>query len=126
MITSELFITNFLFAFTVAITAFTYSYILTKPSEVFAWLYKSLNILFKNTERYQRGDDMHPVFKLLIGCEKCVAGQLALWLFIIVCRHTYLQDIISHMIIHILFIHTTIFLTTLIKSIYVKYIEIRG
>ncbi len=123
MIHTELLITNFLFAFTVSITAFTYSYILTQPSEVFSWLYKQLNILFKNSERYQRGDDMHPIFKLLIGCEKCVSGQMALWIYIIICGRNYFNDFVTHLIIHILFVATTIFLTTIIKFIYTKHIK---
>ena len=107
----------------ISITAFTYSHILTRPGELFSWPYKILDIFFKTDDRAMAGLGMHPLFKLLIGCEKCVSGQMALWIFTLLNLHSYPTDVKMYLIAHILFIGITIFFTTIIKSIYLKIID---
>lgn len=110
-------------ALLIAITGFTYSYILTQPGEVFGWLYGKLDALFNTDKRGCKGLGFHPVFKMIMACPKCVSGQMALWIFIILNHEDYLQSFIWHLVFHILFIGTSIFLATLIKSYYQKNIE---
>lgn len=107
----------------IAITGFTYSYILTQPGEIFGKLYLKLDILFKSDERGSDGKGLHPLFKMSMACPKCVSGQMALWIFIILNYQDYLQSFIWHLVFHILFIGTAIFFATIIKSLYQKHIE---
>jgi hypothetical protein len=65
----------------------------------------------------------HPIFKMIIGCEKCVSGQMALWIFLFFNYKNYLALEFSTIIYHALFIALTIFTTTIIKSIYSKHIN---
>jgi hypothetical protein len=113
----------FLLSFLISITAFVYSYILTQPTELFSGLYRLLDSVFKTDERNNKGLGMHPLFKLLIGCEKCVSGQWALWIYLILNFKNYLNLEFTGIIFHLLFIGLTIFTTTAIKSIYKKHIE---
>lgn len=108
MITSQFFIISLL----ISVTAFVYSYLLTQPGEIFSWSYSKLDYLFKNDNRYNDGKGAHPLFKILIGCEKCVAGQWSLWLFPFLFEYAFIN--------HILFIGLTIFTTVIIKTIYLK------
>lgn len=104
----------------IAIAGFTYSYILTQPGEIFAGLNRVLSRLFKTDERLNSGRPLHPLFKLLIGCEKCIAGQLAFWSYLYVNIGDY-GVLIT--IGHILFVCLTIFLAAVIKGIYKRTIE---
>ena len=110
----------------IAITAFTYSYIFTGPNEIFGWLYGKLNEVFKTEQRRYSGKSFHPIFKMIMACEKCVAGQMSLWIYLAWHYESYFHGIrcaLYNGIEHILFIGTTIFLTTIIKFIYPKIIE---
>lgn len=110
----------------IAITAFTYSYILTQPNEIFGGLYGKLNIIFKTDERMIKGLGLHPIFKMVMACEKCVSGQLSLWIYLFWNYENYTFGFrlsIYNLIEHIFFVTTTIFLTTIIKSIYLKKIN---
>jgi hypothetical protein len=110
----------------IAITAFTYSYILTGPNEIFGGIYGKLNLFFKTDKRHDLGKGFHPIFKMIMACEKCVSGQLSLWIYLAWHYQNYFHGIkcaLYNGIEHILFVATTIFLTTIIKSIYTKYIE---
>lgn len=113
----------FLLSFLISVTAFVYSYILTQPTELLSSVYRCLDALFKNDKRYSKGLDMHPIFKMIIGCEKCVSGQMALWIFLFFNYKYYLALEFSTLIYHALFIALTIFTTTIIKSIYSKHIN---
>lgn len=104
-------------AFLISILAFTYSYILTQPGEIFSSLYLKLDILFKNDKRMIEGKGMHPIFKLLIGCPKCVSGQLSLWYFVL----NNFENLTYKLIFDLpLFVALTIFLTCIISLIYNK------
>jgi hypothetical protein len=98
-------------AFLIAVVAFVYTNILTQPEQLFAPLYKRLNSLFKSDERQRQGKSKHPLFMVMIHCEKCVAGQLSLWLY--VCYHTHDYNAIQH----VLFVAFTIFIAHTIKQL---------
>lgn len=108
----------------IAITAVVYSYVLTQPGEIFAGLYKRLDTWFKTDERQMKfGKGPHPLFKLLIWCEKCVAGQWSLWIFLICAWPWYQRGYLILIIPHVLFIGLTIFLALCIKKFYRSNIE---
>lgn len=107
----------------IAITGFTYSYILTQPGEIFGKLYGKLDNLFNTDKRACKGLGFHPVFKMIIACPKCVSGQMALWIFIALNYDYYLASFIWHFVFHVLFIGTSVFFATIVKSIYTKHIE---
>lgn len=108
----------------VGIFAFIYSNILTQPTEVLAKLYRFLYKLFRTDNRMLQGQGPHWLFKILIHCEKCVAGQLALWLSIFGNWNDIFINHNSIVILKILLSITfTIFITITIKGIYNKYIK---
>lgn len=110
----------FLSALLLAIFAFVYSNILTQNGEVLCGVYKWLYHFFKSDERTSNGLPLHPLFKMLIHCEKCVAGQWALWTFLIMQFKYYTLQLVLP---HLLFITLTIFLTLIVKSTYTKLTE---
>lgn len=110
----------------ISITAFVYANILSQPGEIFGKWYGFLNNLFQTDKRISSGKQLHPLFKMMIGCEKCVSGQLALWYFMANNYGGYfigVREFILTAFQHSFFIATTIFLTTIIKSLYEKYIN---
>lgn len=94
----------------IALSAFTYSNILTEPGQILH-------------ETYDRLERLLPewIFKPLIGCQYCVAGQWALWFFMYVCfveiRVPY------YWFFHIWFIMQTIFITKIITYIYYQILD---
>lgn len=50
------------------------------------------------------------LFRVLIDCERCVAGQVSLWLYIIRFNYDFIQ--------HVSFITTSILLTDILKRIW--------
>jgi len=110
----------------IAITAFVYSNILTQPGEIFGNLYKKLDEFFNTDKRSCTGLGLHPIFKMIMACEKCVSGQLAFWFFMAHYYNGYLSgthSFIYNAFTHIGFTCTTIFITTIIKSLHEKYIN---
>lgn len=107
-----------LMCFLIAVTAVVYSYVLTKPGEIFGGLYGKLYRLF-NDVRQWTGEGDHPLFKMLIGCFKCVAGQWAFWIYLLYAWSSYTWWTI---IPHILFVGLTIFLSLIVYKI-IKHIE---
>lgn len=100
-------------AFLIAIFAYTYAGILTEPNQIFNGLYKKLNFAFNgNTGK------KHWLFKIIIGCEKCVAGQIALWLYAITHIMEYQEYPEETPFLHLAFIAFTIFLTSVITHIH--------
>lgn len=91
----------------IAIGAFAFSNILTDPDHMLgrldAWL-----------------DDHLPeyLYKPLIGCQYCVAGQWALWYYLVLAFVT--NEISYRPDIHILFVLVTIFLEEPITYLYYK------
>lgn len=108
----------------ISITAFTYSYILTQPNEIFGRLRIVLEQWFKHDQRLVAHKGPHPIYKMIMWCEKCVSGQLSFWIYLAWHYDQYLHgNILYNAIEHIFFTATTIFLTTIIKSLYIKHIE---
>lgn len=105
----------------IGITAFVYSQILTQPGEIFAGLYRRLDNFFNTDERSCKGLGLHPVFKMIMACEKCVAGQMAFWFYIAFNYKEYLTGDLLNLIPHILLIGISIFTAITIKIIYTKY-----
>lgn len=100
-----------------AVVAYVYAEVLTKPGEVLAgwcsFLCKHLiKVTVVNCAEVRKE---HWLFKPLIGCGKCVAGQMALW--------TYLYDTYANgfQIGHMVFvISAAILLFLIIKKILIK------
>jgi hypothetical protein len=112
----------FLFAILIAIFAFVYTNILIDTGEILEWWSSFWYNVFDNEGRLSKGDGYHPLYKGFIQCEKCVAGQLALWSFLILNFDIYLYASWSFLLIlqHALFITLSIFLSTIVKLIYSK------
>jgi hypothetical protein len=103
----HLILLNFL-TVAVAISAFTYSSILTDRGMLLHGLNNRLDEAITGRFRW--------VYKILIGCQFCVAGQWALWYFIYF-SFTHGSYFIE---LHIWFIMQTIFLTKVVTYIYYK------
>ena len=72
------------------------------------YLYKKLN-----SSKQQLEGEYSPLYKIVIGCERCFTGQLALWSYIYFCYNNVLTySIISH----ILCVSTGIASVTVIKK----------
>lgn len=110
----------FFYSLLTAIAAFTYSYILTEPGEFFGKIHMWISDYFKNDQRMNEGQPLHPLYKMIIGCEKCVAGQIALWSFL---AFNYDNYSIKAAFAHVLYVSLTIFLAAVIKGIYIKTIK---
>lgn len=84
------------------------------------WLYNWLWAVFKNDERTNGG---HWIFKIIIGCEKCLAGQISLWLFLYLNYQQYLYAPLETAMAHILSVVFSIFCAATLLGVYTKYIE---
>lgn len=98
-------------AFISALIAFVYSVVLTQPKEI---LHGWGLFLYEITYNHQK-EDNHWIYRLLISCEKCIAGQLCLWWYLIRNFNSYSPDKIIY---HICTICLGIFLTIILKKIY--------
>lgn len=90
----------YLLALNIAIVAYVYSVILTEPGMILSGWYKYL--LSLNLPEW--------IFKPIIDCFKCVAGQMALWGYFINCNAYNPFD-------HIFFICLTILISILIDKL---------
>jgi len=103
----------------IAVFAFIYSNILTEPNMILSGWYKWLYKVFKTDKRNEQGKGYHWLFMILVHCEKCIAGQLALWFtlianwFDIVVNHDY-----SLIVVIIFSITLCILFTLIIKHTY--------
>jgi hypothetical protein len=108
------------FSLLIALAAMCYSYILTEPNAILNGVYKKLYKLFRTDEREEAGLPIHPLFMVLIYCEKCVAGQWALWLFFWYAWPLYVHEFCFLLVLkHIFFILFTIILAGTSKNIYI-------
>ena len=87
-------------SFAISIIAFTYSVILTEPGMLLERIAARLSYYLPSW-----------LFYPLIGCEKCVAGQMALWY----CAFFESQLKFSEYIFVVMF---SIFIATFIKPVY--------
>ena len=88
-------------SFAISIIAFTYSVILTEPHQILNGVYEWLE---KRLPEW--------LFFPIIGCEKCVSGQMGLWYYLLFYDGKY--SIFEHLFV-ILF---PIFIVTFIKPLY--------
>lgn len=54
-------------------------------------------------------------------CEKCLAGQVALWYFLYVNWDSYTTEIVNNIISHIVFICVTVLVTIALKATFRKW-----
>jgi hypothetical protein len=94
----------YLLALNIAIIAYVYSVILTEQGMILNFLYRWLDGLNETNKLPDWA------FYPLIGCSKCVSGQMAFWYYIFTC-HSY------NLINHILLISITILFVVLIDKI---------
>lgn len=80
---------NYQLAFLLGIGAYVYTNWLTEPRMIFNWLYIKLLRLTEDNHGNESPWYLYSLFMVLIGCEKCVAGQWALWVFLFINWHDY-------------------------------------
>jgi hypothetical protein len=85
------------------VIGFTWSEILTQPSEMFSWAFKLIDKL--------------PFWlsKPLGGCAKCFSGQIAFWTYIVVFPYQY-SNILLSIYLHIYFVSLTILAAWLLQK----------
>ncbi len=119
MFTPEYFILSIL----IAVCAFVYTNILIDAGEILeewnAFIYNVLG----NEKRLIEGRGYHPLYKAFVFCEKCVAGQISLWSFLILHFNEYREVSFALILQHILFITLSIYLAIIVKSLHNKITE---
>ncbi len=108
-----------------AVTSCAHTAVLTQPGQIFAPVYRWLDARLNYTNG-QRNEEDHWLFKVLVGCEKCNSGQLALWSFIGVVLILYWgRWIVLLLTVPFLFFACTgaILLVTLMKMKYEQFVE---
>src|SRR3982750_423059 len=104
LVKMEILLLNWL-TFAVALSAFTYSVILTEQGQI---LYPVSLFLEDHLPEW--------LYKPLIGCQYCVSGQWALWFYFYI---TLCQNEVNYLIwLHLWFICQTIFITKIITYFY--------
>jgi len=112
---------NYEFLILLGIFSFVYSNLLTEPNMILSGWYKWLNKVFKTDKRNEEGKGYHWLFMILIHCEKCIAGQLALWFTLIENWFDMTNNNNPALIVNILLSITfTILVTSIIKNLYNK------
>lgn len=96
---------NFL-TWAIAVSAFTYSNILTEPGMLLYRLHVYLDDKTLGSKRW--------IFEGLINCQYCIAGQWALWYYLIYTLHRSEYDFFTH----VWFILQTIFMAKVITWLY--------
>ena len=84
----------------ISVCAFVYVVLLTEPYYIFGDLYAYLETRLP-----------WYIFKPIMGCEKCVAGQLSMWGYLYL---NYLEYDLHHAFTHVFFICLTIIITHII------------
>lgn len=112
----------FIYSFLIAVFSFIYSNVLTDNGELLNGLKKLLYKL-NDEEKLNAGLGYHWLYKVLIFCEKCISGQIALWSFLIIHFHEYRNGSFVLVFPHLLFITLSIFFAVIIKSFYTKKLQ---
>lgn len=99
----------FFWSYAVAISAFVFSNMLTAQGQILHNLSETLE------EKLPEW-----LFKPLIGCQYCVAGQWALWFFIYLSVFKFNS---YELPVHIWFVMQTIFITKIITEFYYRVLE---
>lgn len=127
-----------IFGMQIGLIAFVYSVLLVEPGHVLRpvkeFLYKYLTIRHKVPLTSPFGDRTSAVeeistykiveqetwlYKMLIGCERCVAGQMGLWCYIIAGQK--LAFSFSYMLCVMLSAAASILICELLKKIYERF-----
>jgi hypothetical protein len=114
---------NYEFAILIAVLAFVYSNLLMQPDAMLNGFYNRMDVRFKTDERKQNGKGRHWLFMITVHCEKCIAGQLAFWLFPFFNYIGYILNPVYTSLVHLLFVAFAIFSAAIIHGIYNKYIK---
>lgn len=94
-------------SFVIALIGYTYSMVLTEPGMILNnWFIYLQNNLEAKHEKW---------FNVIINCPKCVSGQWSLWIFFFT---PYFSLSIKSLILHILFIITTIWFSLILNKLY--------
>jgi hypothetical protein len=109
----------------IALSAFVYAYLLTRPNKLLNGVYNKLDTYFKTDERLRNGKPLHPLFMLLIHCEQCIAGQVSLWLFLFLYAAPGYERSGAVITVFqlVFFVSHTIAAAAVITGIYKRYIE---
>ena len=102
----------YLLGLQLALTAYVYSQVLTQPEMLLNPFYNWLRnkLIFDGQDIYKPSGEW--LFKPLIGCFYCVAGQFALWGYLIAYLPHY------NLFEHVFFISFTIFAVQIFHKIY--------
>lgn len=111
----------FIYSLLIGIFSFVYTYILTDANQILNPIYKRLYKFFKTEERKEKGKGVHWIFMIIMYCEKCNAGQIALWLYLYNNYRSYILDPLPTFLFHVAFISLSIFFAAFIKLIYTKH-----
>lgn len=102
-----------LFSIQIAILSYTTSVLLTEPNMILFWYYRLL-------ERLKMRFSWGSYIAYPLGyCEKCFAGQLAFWIYLLEYRIDSAQTVANWL----LFTGVTIFFTYIISQIITRYVE---
>lgn len=105
-------------SFCIAVVAYVYCCILPAPNMILYRWFVFLHNKAAASVRYNRHKAAHDVwwFKILIGCEKCFAGQVAFWLYAYMCWQAggYSIGLAAY---HVFFICMSILLTVAIRKL---------
>ena len=103
----------------IAIFAFVYTNILTDSEMLLNGVYNWMDGL-NNVATGKK----HWLFMVLIHCERCVSGQVALWLYLYYNLTEYVFNFSFNLLFcHFFFITFTILCASIIKGIYNKHIK---
>ena len=111
---------NYEIALLLAVLAFVYSNLLTEPGHLLAKWYRMWYVVFKTDKRLMDGKPYHPLFMLIVHCEKCIAGEFAFWYFLYKNLSTYQPQTALW---HLCFTATAILFAAVLKGLYNRYIK---
>lgn len=106
---------NYQLGLLIAMAAYVYTNILTDVNQIFNGIY---NWLDEKLNSSLEGGDKHWLFMVLIYCEKCVGGQMALWIYLYFNYKSYSTDTIITLLQHVFFVTFTILSATVIKELH--------
>lgn len=105
--------TSALFGLYCGIAGIVWTTILTDKGMIFNFIDKFL-FMRLNTKKQQYEGNYSFLYKIVIGCERCFTGQLALWTFLYLTN----RDVLHYSLMsHILCISTAITTVTLLKKV---------
>lgn len=115
--------------FEIAVVGFVYAVLLTDQEQILHgvkhWLhtklmkktaYAELHCIEHGSEAWYKikCKDYEWIYKPLIGCDRCVTGQFALWLYVVTCSHYCFID-------HLCYVCFAIFWNAVINIIYQRF-----